>query len=260
MSVHRFLTALLRNPKHLVGHRNIFLFSHMRAYTSRFGHILGSHPQIEGYYQMQIGYYSWKSLWRQKLLYLGPHDVKPASGFMFDKILHNELTVAPEILSRDSVRALFALRKPASTISSIVQLYRKVDPEHPYTHPDRAQAYYVERLSGLCRLAERLAGRFYYLDAEALVDEPEQVLGDLSAWLHLASPLTTEYQLFENTGKPRAGDSSDKIKSGKIAQATRPPSIEGFSPALLEQAEAVYDECRACLLRLSDTAFRLGSE
>ena len=27
----------------------IFLLSHMRAYTSLAGHILGSHPQINGY-------------------------------------------------------------------------------------------------------------------------------------------------------------------------------------------------------------------
>jgi len=28
----------------------IFLLSHMRVYTSLAGHILGSHPQINGYY------------------------------------------------------------------------------------------------------------------------------------------------------------------------------------------------------------------
>ena len=34
----------------------IFLLSHMRAYTSLAGHILGSHPQINGYYEMHLGY------------------------------------------------------------------------------------------------------------------------------------------------------------------------------------------------------------
>ena len=33
----------------------IFLLSHMRAYTSLAGHILGSHPQINGYYEMHSG-------------------------------------------------------------------------------------------------------------------------------------------------------------------------------------------------------------
>jgi hypothetical protein len=34
----------------------IFLLSHMRAFTSLAGHILGSHPQINGYYEMHISY------------------------------------------------------------------------------------------------------------------------------------------------------------------------------------------------------------
>jgi len=31
-------------------HARIFLLSHMRAFTSLAGHILGSHPQINAYY------------------------------------------------------------------------------------------------------------------------------------------------------------------------------------------------------------------
>jgi hypothetical protein len=34
----------------------IFLLSHMRAFTSLAGHILGSHPQVNGYYEMHISY------------------------------------------------------------------------------------------------------------------------------------------------------------------------------------------------------------
>ena len=34
----------------------IFLLSHMRAFTSLAGHILGSHPQINGYFEMHISY------------------------------------------------------------------------------------------------------------------------------------------------------------------------------------------------------------
>ncbi|TCS68990.1 hypothetical protein EDC61_1225 [Sulfuritortus calidifontis] len=38
-------------------HARIFLLSHMRAFTSLAGHILGSHPQINGYYEMHISYW-----------------------------------------------------------------------------------------------------------------------------------------------------------------------------------------------------------
>jgi len=48
----------------------------MRANTSLFGHILGSSPEINGYYEMHISYYSWKSLIRQKLIYLENHQFK----------------------------------------------------------------------------------------------------------------------------------------------------------------------------------------
>jgi len=34
----------------------IFLLSYMRAFTSLAGHILGSHPRINGYYEMHISY------------------------------------------------------------------------------------------------------------------------------------------------------------------------------------------------------------
>jgi len=34
----------------------IYLLSRMRAFTSLAGHILGSHPQINGYYEMHLSY------------------------------------------------------------------------------------------------------------------------------------------------------------------------------------------------------------
>jgi len=43
----------------------IFLLSHMRAFTSLAGHILGSHPQINGYYEMHLSYEDASALDRQ---------------------------------------------------------------------------------------------------------------------------------------------------------------------------------------------------
>ena len=43
----------------------IFLLSHMRAFTRLAGHILGSHPQINGYYEMLISYEDAAALDRQ---------------------------------------------------------------------------------------------------------------------------------------------------------------------------------------------------
>ena len=44
----------------------IFLLSHMRAFTSLAGHILGSHPQINGYYEMHLSYEDAAALDRQR--------------------------------------------------------------------------------------------------------------------------------------------------------------------------------------------------
>jgi hypothetical protein len=49
----------------LSDYARIFLLSHMRAYTSLAGHILGSHPQINGYYEMHISYEDASALDRQ---------------------------------------------------------------------------------------------------------------------------------------------------------------------------------------------------
>jgi hypothetical protein len=76
-------TAAILLPK-----QHIFLLSHMRSYTSLYGHIMGFNPAICGYYKMHIGYYSWKSLIRQKLLYFESEATKPGFSCMFDEVLH----------------------------------------------------------------------------------------------------------------------------------------------------------------------------
>jgi len=43
----------------------VFLLSHMRAFTSLAGHILGSYPQINGYYEMHLSYEDAAALDRQ---------------------------------------------------------------------------------------------------------------------------------------------------------------------------------------------------
>ena len=125
------LNALIDNPRLVVQHRNIFLLSHMRANTSLFGHLIGSHPEVEGYYEMHIDYYSWKSLWRQKLRHFSGHRAKPGARFMFDKVLHEGHHVAPEILRRETSRTIFMLREPGQSVKSLVALYRKRNPLLP---------------------------------------------------------------------------------------------------------------------------------
>lgn len=246
------LDAVLHNPKHASQHRNIFLLSHMRAYTSLFGHILGSHPEIEGYYEMHIGYYSWKSLWRQKLLYFASHKAKKSSRILFDKLLHNYCFLAPNIAGRPSTRLIFMLRQPEPSIHSIVRLYDKVDPDHEFATEQGATEYYIERLAQLKRSADTLVNGFYYLDAETLIEAPEETLHALSAWLDLNGPLSTNYQVFSKTGKPQAGDSSELLSSGQIAAPKKNRERMPLGEELLKRATTAYTECRSALLDKSE--------
>jgi hypothetical protein len=64
----------------------IFLLSHMRAYTSLAGYILGSHPQINGYYEMHLGYEEPAALDRQLAAFRHDEALKPGTRFKFARL------------------------------------------------------------------------------------------------------------------------------------------------------------------------------
>lgn len=239
--------ALLANPALVLRHRNLFLLSHMRANTSLFGHLVGSHPQIEGYYEMHIGYYGWKSLWRQKLLHFAQHEPKPGARWMFDKVLHDGHHVAPEILRRPGSRAVFMLRAPEQSIRSLAALYAQRRPQAPEATPAGATRYYVERLRTLTQAAAALGPRFFYLDAESLVEDTEATLAALSDWLALDSPIPSEYGAFALTGRGGAGDPSDRLKSGRVQRGGGDYAAIALEPAELAEAREAYRRCREAL-------------
>lgn len=245
------LRALTSNPGLVLQHRNIFLLSHMRANTSLFGHLLGSHPQVEGYYEMHIGYYSWKSLWRQKLLHFAGHAAKPGARWMFDKVLHDGHAVAPGILLRPSSRSILMLRTPAQSIKSLVVLYRQTSPQLPEAQPEGAARYYIDRLQTLADLGGQLAGRCFYLDAEALISDTAGTLQALGGWLGLDGPIPTEYQTFSKTGRGNAGDTSSRLRSGKVSNSGNDYSAITVPAPLMQQAEDAYARHRASLVRHS---------
>lgn len=244
--------ALTANPALVLRHRNLFLLSHMRANTSLFGHLIGSHPLVEGYYEMHIGYYSWKSLWRQKLRHFADHAAKPQARYMFDKVLHDGHHVAPHLLQRTSTRAIFMLRKPDQSVRSLVALFRQQNLALPEATPEGATDYYVKRLQTLSTLAESLSGRFFYLDAECLVERPDPTLAALSEWLGFAQRIPSTYETFSNTGRGDAGDHSQRLKSGTIDRSRSDYSGLAFDESLLEQARAAYARHRAALLGRAD--------
>lgn len=230
----------------------IFLLSHMRAYTSLFGHILGSHPEIDGYYELHIGYHSWRSLYRQKLVYFGRDGHVPKAGarFLFDKVLHNDHPVDDSILARERLRFVLALRDPEQTIPSINQLYANVDPGHAFATEAGAFDYFEARLDGLSRAARALSGRYAYLDAESLRSRTAEALPFLASHIGLRTPLQEEYEVKPMTGQSGRGDSSPAIHAGRISREKKSPLGIGDQERLV-QVKARFQEVRATLVQHS---------
>jgi len=226
----------------------IFLLSHMRAFTSLAGHILGSHPQINGYYEMHISYEDASTLDRQLEVFQQGDVLKPNSRYLFDKLLHNAYVLKPERLGPAELKILVALAEPARTIRSIVHLFRQKPDPDLYASPVEAANYYVARVKALadfCRTAER---GYYYFDAELLQAAPERLLPRLSDWLALDSPLSERYQTFSQTGKAGRGDSSARIHGGRIDRTRVDYSHIAIPEEALGAAQAAYRECRELIV------------
>ncbi|GAB5450529.1 MAG: hypothetical protein Hals2KO_08570 [Halioglobus sp.] len=251
---------IVHNPGALLPKRHIFLLSHMRAYSSLLGHIFGSNPAICGYYEMHIGYHSWKSLLRQKLLYFRDEPPKPGYKSMFDKVLHNDHAVAANILNHPRVSVIFALRPPQQTVPSIVKLYRSTDPTHDFSDATFSAHYYIRRLQELERLASQCRQDFFYLDAEALKEAPDTALAALTSWLQLKEPLSPDYQLQSKTSAQRYGDSSAALRSGHIeTRASRYDTAE-IAPELLREATETFQNVRATLAGSSAVSILAGDK
>lgn len=232
------IKTVLRQPLILRPYHRILLLSHMRANTSLFGHLLGSHPEIDGYYELHIGYYSWKSFIRQKLIYFAEHQSKPDAKYIFDKVLASEHDVNTSLFENSDDKVIFMLREPNATIASIIKLYQKVEPDHEYTTLAGASQYYSERLMQMVTMAKNMKGSFIFIEAEAITQTPDEILAALSDYLALTTPLSKEYKILPKTGEKRAGDSSKNINSGVItAKDTVVKPLEGLDPKVITQYE-----------------------
>ena len=197
----------------------------MRANTSLISHILGSHPQISGYYEMHLSYRSKKDLLKQQQLLLLNKELQKkisqgSSQYLFDKILHNDYQLLLENLSAepgsDKIKILVSIRPAEQTIKSIINLFRNKKTRRSYAEPEAATGYYIHRIRELARFCERYKGLYYYYDADLIRTNPQSSLSLMQNWLSLTTPLTEDYQVFSLTGKPRVGDSSINMKKGQI--------------------------------------------
>lgn len=226
----------------------IFLLSHMRAYTSLVGHLLGSHPEIDGYYEMHRSYRFADDLDRQAAQYAAADAPKPGRRYLFDKLLHNDCALDLDALGPIPVAVLASLRQPAPTLRSIVHLFAEKHHDDPYATPVGAAGYYIARLQALAAFGTRYQGRYFYFDAERIRSDTAGTLRTLSAWLQLGSPLSPQYRRFSQTGVVGAGDSSPAIGAGRVLDAVNPYADIALDAASLAEAERTYADCRATLI------------
>jgi hypothetical protein len=226
----------------------------MRAYTSLVGHLLGSHPEIDGYYEMHQSYASAEDLARQAQRYAEQHSLKPGGRYLFDKLLHNDYTLALEQLDPKQMIVLMALRPPEPTLKSIVSLFARKPGDDPYADPIGAATYYIERLHALAAFGRRYPRQFHYFDAALIRTDTARVLAALGAWLQLGSPLAERYQSFARTGVAGAGDSSPAIASGHVIRAENTYPGIALDTESLRQAQSAYLDCRRQLVEHAATA------
>ncbi len=188
----------------------------MRANTSLIGHILGSHPHINGYYEMHQSYLSEDDLLIQQQRYLLNDSIKEHSHYFFDKLLHNEYQLVLNNIDLKKVIVFVSIRSPEQSIKSILHLFRQKKQQHSYAIAERAIDYYRCRLSELVSFCKCYHGQYYYYDADLIRNQPQKLLPIMKQWLSLNSALKEDYQLFSQTGCRRAGDSSENMKTGTI--------------------------------------------
>lgn len=249
--VARNLRLLLRHPSVYVGRREyVLVLSHMRSYSTLLAHLLGSHPEIAGYAEMNQSYAHRRDLLRLRAQVARSLDGRLKGRLVLDKVLHDHHAVAGAVLRDPVVRPVFLVRQPADTLSSILRMNERLPEMTLHRGEEAATAYYVERLATLERLGAERGQEAFVLRAERLVEEPDATLELLRRFLGLATPIESSYSTFPLTGVPGSGDFSDAIQQGTIRPTTTTdPGRPQLRSDLVERAEDAYVRCIATLER-----------
>ena len=227
--------------------RYLFVLGHMRSYSSLLCHILGSHPQVDGYCETHVKYRT-----RFDLLRLRSRVVKltgePLRGrYLLDKVLHN-YPLASSILRSPNTLSIVLVRRPVPTVQSIVNMGLHYSDIAWYRDLDAVTRYYEERVAALVRLADELRGRVMFLEAETLLSRTGDVLQSTGRFLQLSEPLQSDYKRFAHTGEGGFGDPSEAITTGRVTNAAREPRTPVMLPvALTARLEVAYAACSASL-------------
>ncbi len=239
---------MITKPGILTGEKKyIFLFSHMRSYSSLLSHILGSHNSISGYSEMHLPYMKKADLITLRYRVYLINNKESNGEYVFDKILHNH-PISDSILNGSNMKIIFMLREPEATLKSILKMSENLNNPNRISDIYKIEKYYLKRLEQLAQLAKRTNGKAVYLDADKIVNDTDFVLGYMSDWLQLKTPLSSEYKTFSKTGEPGFGDPSDNIKQGKIIKNRKSANII-IPEQIVKTISDAYGKCREVLMK-----------
>lgn len=252
-------------------HRYLFILSHARSYTTLLCHILGSHRQISGYGETMLLYESAADLYRLNAKAFAAGNYRKDSEYVLDKLLYDFLTVSDKVLGLSRIIPIFVIREPEPTIASLTRMrvreYEQGIQEWEEGTDRRAAAgraaeYYTSRLQTLqavCARLEVVRGRGILLPARCLLDDTAGTLRFLEAALNLDGPLREQYKVFDNTGQPGYGDTSPRIRSGRVVRDTSAEDEIPIPADLLDRARNAYAACMNSL-RSSPALVEYGLE
>ena len=233
----------------------VFLFSHMRSYSSLLAHILGSSPEIDGYGEAHVHYRDVRSFGSLKRRVKRSIGHEPRGKWQLDKILHNCIQPPDLLLNKVQMRSIIFIRKPEATLRSMLTSAIVLNADARSRDPQFACDYYVSRLHRLRFDGERLGKDALYFQSETFIHSPQSFLGALGQWLELETPLDTQYQVQSRTGELGFGDPSPNIRKGKVLgpEASTILSDVVIPPVVLKEAEAAYNRCHDTLQRCCET-------
>jgi len=223
---------------------HVLILGHMRSGSSLLHHLLLQHPQVAGAGERNATYQSARDLERLVVdAYLGQRRFLHRASFFADQINHSRFLQHPALLLRPDVRPIFLLRRPGTSIASMVEVLVR----YYGWHAREAIAYYRARVTALERLGEALPpAKALFVRYEALTTDTDRVLAQLQRHLELPPPaLTARYPIQRFTGN--AGDPSATLRSGRV-QAPRAESKPIEDP-IRNQLEARYDRCATALAK-----------
>ena len=218
----------------------------MRSRSSVLSHILGSNPDICGYSELHLFYHTLLDLIKMQEKLKKDSQCNIQKKYLLDKILHN-WAFNDDIFKKVKSKFIFLLRKPESTLKSIINM-GFITGEDWYKDPEQALKYYCSRLERLEKLSIKTKGNYFFIESDELIYNTETTLTNIATWLELKHPLTKEYSIFNNTGKPKYGDPSAIIKSGILMKTKGYPEIK-IPNTILEEGILCYQHCLNTLSR-----------